>query len=444
VADVEAAVSEFSSERLAGLLAAVERMAGGDLDQRVPLTDRHDELDAIGHAINVLVGELQIVTDGLRRAKEEAEAASLAKTVFLRNVSHEIRTPLTVVLGMSDLIASRSVPPARVEELRKRIVANGRALVTILDELLDLAKVEAERIEFDLQPVRIAQVAAEVIATFETVAGRKGLALVVATAGAEDAHVLADERRLRQILMNVIGNAIKFTDRGEVSVRITCAGDSRQVYVDIADTGIGMTPEQARVLFEPFMQADPTIGMRYGGSGLGLAISKRFTDGMGGSLEVTASQPGVGTTFRLMLPRTVEETAEAAVAAPPEHVDLHALRILVAEDHEDVRATNVALLRRAGAIVSEAANGREVIDAARAANFDAILMDVRMPEVDGIEATRRLRAAGLKLPIIALTADAVAEQRTECLRAGCSGYLAKPLDLVQLVTLLADPLSRAV
>ena len=159
-------MSEFSSERLAGLLEAVGRIAGGDLDKRIPLSDRHDELDAIAHAINVLVGELQIVADGLRRAKEEAEAASMAKTICLRNVGHEIRTPLTVVLGMSDLIASQNFPKERVEQLRERIVANGRALVTILDDLLDLAKVEASRIDYTLEPVEVAALAEEVIATF--------------------------------------------------------------------------------------------------------------------------------------------------------------------------------------------------------------------------------------------------------------------------------------
>lgn len=433
-------MSAFARERLAALLAALEQIAGGDLDRRIPLSHGHDELDAIGHAINVLVGELQIVTSGLRRAKEEAEAASLAKTVFLRNVSHEIRTPLTVVLGMSDLIASQSLSPTRVEELRQRIFANGRALVTILDDLLDLAKIEAQRIDFDLQPVHVAHIAAEVVASFETNAGRKGIALIVETGTAEHARVIADEKRLRQILMNVIGNAIKFTERGQVSVRIARSADTGQVLIDIADTGIGMTQAQGRVLFEPFMQADPSIATRYGGSGLGLAISQRLTQGMGGTLDVVASEPGVGTTFRLALPATEADAPRPAVTPSTvvrDH-DLRGLRILVVEDHDDVRATTVELVRRAGAIVSEASDGKQAVDAVNGAALDAILMDIRMPKMDGIEATRRLRASGLTMPIIALTADAVPEQRTECMSAGCSGYLAKPLDLAQLVTLLAE------
>jgi signal transduction histidine kinase/ActR/RegA family two-component response regulator len=433
-------MSTFSSERLTRLLDAIGRIAGGNLDERIPLSSAHDELDAIGHAINVLVGELQIVASGLRRAKEDAEAASMAKTIFLRNVSHEIRTPLTVVLGMSDLIASRSVPKARVEELRERIAANGRALVTILDDLLDLAKIESTRINFELEPVQVSHLAGEVVESFEALAARKQVALVFESTGADDAHVLADPKRLRQILMNLIGNAVKFTEHGQIAVRVTESPGTRQVFVDIADTGIGMTPEQAHEVFEPFAQADATIARRYGGSGLGLAISKRFAQGMGGGLDVAATEPGRGTTFRLTLPATATATAAPPITSSTarEVAPLSALRVLVVEDHEDVRATTTELLTRAGAVVSEAVDGQDAIDAVQAGAFDAILMDIRMPRLDGIEATRRLRASGQTMPIIALTADAVPEQQAECLAAGCNGYLAKPLDLDQLVTLLGD------
>lgn len=436
-------MSTFASERLTRLLDSLGRMAGGNLDERIPLSGNHDELDAIGHAINVLVGELQIVAAGLRRAKEDAEAASMAKTVFLRNVSHEIRTPLTVVLGMADLIASKSVPESRVEQLRERIAANGRALVTILDDLLDLAKIEATRIDFDIEPVRVARLAEEVTESFEALAARKQVALAFESTGADEAYVLADPKRLRQILVNLIGNALKFTEHGQVAVRVAESRGTRQVFVDIVDTGIGMTPTQAHDVFEPFAQADATIARRYGGSGLGLAISKRFANGMGGALEVTATEPGHGTTFRLTLPATAvtaaTETAPAVGASTtPGAPRLNALRVLVVEDHEDVRATTVELLTHAGATVSEAVDGLEAIDAVEGSEFDAILMDVRMPRLDGIEATRRLRASGHEMPIIALTADAVPEQRAECLAAGCNGYLAKPLDLDQLVTLLGN------
>src|SRR5690606_20861419 len=193
-------------------------------------------------------------------------------------------TPLTVVLGMSDLISSQNLPKARVEQLRERIFANGRALVTILDDLLDLAKVEAARIDFALEPVHVAQLAAEVVASFETVAARRQITLAFDSSAADDVCAIADDKRLRQVLMNVIGNAVKFTECGQVAVRIARLARTKQVFIDIADTGIGMTPAQASAVFEPFAQADSTIARRYGGSGLGLAISKRLTHGMGGTL----------------------------------------------------------------------------------------------------------------------------------------------------------------
>ncbi len=431
-------MSPRPDSRLTTLFSVLERMAGGDLTQRLPISEQHDELDAICHAVNVLVGELEITTRAMRRAKEQAEAASLAKSVFLRNVSHEIRTPLTVILGLAELIASGLVPPGRLQDLRGRIESNGRALISLLDDLLDLAKVEASRIDFELQPVSLVEVVAEVLASFEPEAAPKSLRLVVESC--EHApRAMADPKRLRQALTNVIGNAVKFTARGQVAVRIGLSADGGQVLVDVADTGIGMTREQSRLLFEPFVQADTSIARRFGGSGLGLSLSKRFAEGMGGALDVLHSEPGVGTTFRLALP--VAPTAAASVdpvpppaGKPPRWgVELRGLRVLVAEDNQEVRATTAELLRSLGATVVEVSDGQEALERAGERSFDAILMDVRMPHLDGLEATRRLRAGGVMAPIVALTAYAVPEQEAECLAAGCSGYLPKPIDLARLV-----------
>jgi signal transduction histidine kinase len=429
---------EISSDRLAHMLATLERMAGGDLDQRIALSERRDELDAVAHAINVLVGELKIVAEGLRRAKEEAEAASQAKTIFLRNFSHEIRTPLTVILGMSELIASQRLPPTRIQHLRQRIETSGTALAGILDDLLDLAKVEAEKIDFDLRAVSALEVIREVVASFETVASRKHVRLFI-----EDENEAAvvpsawtDEKRFRQIITNVIGNAVKFTSEGNIAVRVWKSTDAKSVFVDVTDTGIGMTKEQSRLLFQPFVQADTTIARRFGGSGLGLALSKRFAEGMGGDVEVAESTPGIGTTFRVRLPAAAapgNAEAEDAIPAPDVGSPLRDRRILVVEDNDDLRSMTVEFLTLAGATVGEASGGEEAIERWQAARYDAILMDVRMPQVDGIEATRRLRAMGVGVPIVALTADAVAEQRDECLGAGCTAYLVKPFNIAQLV-----------
>jgi len=406
--------------RLDELLASLERMAGGDLDHRIEISERHDAVDAIAHAVNVLVGELQLVTEGLRRAKEDAEAASAAKTVFLRNASHEIRTPLTVILGLSEMIASRRIPDERVDGYYQRVVTNGRALTRILDDLLDLSKVEAQKIEFDAQPIRVADVTAEILAQFEVQAERKALHLV-----AEDLDrslvVIADAHRLRQILTNLVGNAIKFTEHGSITVRLK--REREAIVLDVADTGIGLSAEQAGALFQPFAQADRSIMQRFGGTGLGLALSQRLAEGMGGSLVLLESREAAGSIFRLSLPAAPAEVAPEVASSSarlPRYTgsELANRKVLVVEDDDDVRATTSAVLREVGATVVEATNGQRAIERWNEAPVDVILMDIRMPVLDGIEATRRLRAAGVTVPIIALTADALADEVTSCLAAG--------------------------
>lgn len=428
-------MSDAFDARLEALLASLERMAGGDLDHRIEISAGHDAVDAIAHAVNVLVGELQLVTDGLRRAKEEAEAASAAKTVFLRNASHEIRTPLTVILGLSELIASRRVPDERVEGYYQRVVTNGRTLTRILDDLLDLSKVEAQRLELELQALEVAQVTAEIVAQFEVQAERKALRLV--TENLDPSLIaIADVHRLRQILTNLVGNAIKFTEQGSITVRL---GRARaMILLDVADTGIGLTTDQAGALFQPFAQADRTIPQRFGGTGLGLALSQRLAEAMGGGLELLESREAAGSTFRLSLPAApADVTPEVATSAArlPRYSgsELEDRTILVVEDNDDVRATTSAILRDVGATVVEATNGQQAIERWNETPVDVILMDVRMPVLDGIEATRRLRAAGVAVPIIALTADALADEVTSCLAAGCTAHLAKPLDVARLV-----------
>lgn len=416
-------------------------MAGGDVEHRAMVSEAHDAVDAIAHGLNVIVGELDYAARNLRRAKEEAEAASRAKTAFLSNVSHEIRTPLSTIMGMSELLASPSITQERREVLRKRIVSNGRALVRLLDDLLDLSKVEADKTEFDMHPVAPLAVAHEVIANLEGEALQKGLSLVVDPTSGDRAIANVDRRRLAQILSNLVVNAIKFTDEGGVVLAVHGRGDV--VYIDVSDTGIGLTDAQVRRLFEPFQQADDSISKRYGGTGLGLALSKRLAEGMGGTLAVLKSDVGLGTTFRLtLLASTTHADAQEADAIDERAWGkLAGMRVLLAEDHQDVRTLTAELLRLAGAEVVEVGDGMQAMTAVANDTFDALLMDIRMPRVDGLEATRRLRASGVRVPIVALTADALSEHKSECLAAGCDAYLPKPLDLDRLIDLLAP--SRA-
>jgi signal transduction histidine kinase/CheY-like chemotaxis protein len=414
------------------LLEIVERMAGGDHALRLPISRAHDHLDAVSHAVNVLVGELSYATDHLRRARDEAEAANRAKSVFLRNVSHEIRTPLSAILGLTRVLMNPALTPDEREHLHERILSNGAMLLSLVDDLLDVSRLDADRLPLDAHPLGIAPIVHDVTADLAAEAASKGLSLAV-EASDGGLSALADARRVRQILFNVIGNAIKFTARGGVRVRI---GAAEQISIDVADTGIGLTVAQAASLFEPFSQADPSIGERFGGSGLGLALSKRLAQAMGGDLLLLESAPGAGATFRLLLPIASALPREALLPAPPdgrEALGLDGWRVLLAEDSEDIRYAMMMLLEREGAHVVSVADGRAAVERALAGPFEVVLMDVRMPDIDGLEATRQARARGCRTPIVAITADAVPGHHQECLAAGCDAYVAKPIDVRHLI-----------
>ena len=436
------------ARRIADLLDALEQMAGGDHARRAPISTAHDELDALAHAVNVLVGELQYASADLRESKERAEEANRAKTLFLRNVSHEIRTPLSAILGMAQLLRAKDLASDRRDDLEGRILANGRQLLGLVDELLDLSKIESGKIDFDLQPVSARTAAADVLAVLEPQANEKGLQLWLDLAPLEQHVVLADPKRLRQILMNVVGNAVKFTERGEIRVRLSEEPPER-LQVDVSDTGIGLSPEQAELLFEPFAQADPSIARRFGGTGLGLALSRRLAREMGGELRVKDGAPGHGTTVRLTLVRGTQAPPRSSprVAAGEVAAELSGLRLLLAEDNEDIRFAMSMLLTSMGAEVLEASDGSEAVAICQREPVGLVLMDVRMPRLDGLEATRELRKQGVRVPIIALTADAVLKHRQECLAAGCSAHVAKPVDFDRLIAVIRElwqaPGSRA-
>jgi signal transduction histidine kinase/CheY-like chemotaxis protein len=424
-------------ERFEPLLSALERMAGGDLDARAPVSAKHDMVDALAHGLNVLVGELQYTATNLRRAMHEAEAANRAKTTFLRNLSHEIRTPLSAILGLAQLLQEPGLDEARRHEIQDRMLRNGQALLGLVEDLLDLSKVEAGRFEFELHPVPLVDLLTDVIHSLEPEARRNEVELSIESIPPLPATIVADPKRLRQILVNIVGNAIKFTRRGQVRARVAAAGD-RTVTVDVIDTGIGIAPSQADALFAPFQQADPSIGRRFGGTGLGLALSKRLAEGMGGDVRLVESRPDHGTTFRIAMPVGAPGAVERPTSARPERGAIVAsARVLVADDNEDTRATLADLLRLGGADVTEAKDGANAVELALARPFDVILMDIRMPVLDGLEATRRLRDAGCSAPIVALTADVVSEQVDECLAAGCNAFVPKPADYGRLLDAIA-------
>jgi PAS domain S-box-containing protein len=396
----------------------------------------------------------------LEKAKEAAESASVAKSQFLANMSHEIRTPMMAILGFAEnLLEPNLSEPERLNAICT-IRRNGEHLLQIINDVLDLSKIEAGRVKLEKISCSPAQIMADVRSLMEARAETKGLTLTTEYDGPLPRSIQSDPTRLRQILINLIGNAIKFTETGGIRLVARMAANEREEPVlefDVIDSGIGMTPEQIDRLFVLFMQADSSTTRRFGGTGLGLAISKRLADMLGGDLTVE-SRPGAGSTFRLTIPAgsakdvaLVEgEDVESERPSPvkPVAADLKlSCRVLLAEDAPDLRRLVSHMLERVGAEVATAENGRTALDAALAAAsagkpYDVILMDMQMPEMDGYEATTHLRRNGYARPIIALTAHAMEGDRQKCLEAGCDDYATKPINRHRLIQTIQDVLER--
>ena len=408
---------------------------------------------------------LQSSNQALEEFNQMAESAVRAKSAFLANMSHEIRTPMTAILGFADVLLEEAetedAPNERVEALHT-IQRNGQYLLELINDILDLSKVESGKLDVEHVACRPIEVVHEVLRLMQVRADSKGLRLGAQSAGPLPETVYTDPLRLRQILINLVGNAIKFTEVGEVRLVtrfVQRCGRSPCVQFDVIDTGIGMNQEQMARLFSPFCQAETSTSRKYGGTGLGLAISRRLCQLLGGDLSVSSS-PGVGSTFSVTVDAGAMEDlrlcdapfqppvalGEPTADAAPDTQSLQG-RILLAEDGPDNQRLIAFLLRKAGAEVVVAENGDEACQKALAASaagqpYDLILMDMQMPVMDGYEATRRLRAAGLQGPIMALTASAMQGDEEACRMAGCNSYVAKPIDRPRLLAAIVAQLQR--
>ncbi len=396
--------------------------------------------------------------EGAREAAEAAEAANRAKSEFLANMSHEIRTPMTAIMGFADVLLEQGnleqAPPERTESLQI-IKRNGEYLLGLINDILDLSKIEAGRMSLDRTRCSPGQLLAEVISLLRVRAEAKSLSLELEYLGPLPETIETDATRFRQILINVVGNAIKFTEVGGVRllVRLVDAGGRPMLQADVVDTGVGIPPDAVGQLFELFSQVDASARRQFGGTGLGLAISRRLARMLGGDVELIDSRPGLGTRFRVCLPvgslegvPLIEHPAEAVASKVPagpavaavEANRLAGLRILLAEDGADNQRLIAHVLRRAGAAVTVVENGSRAVDAAMTAQeegtpFDVVLMDMQMPVIDGYEATRLLRVAGYTRPVVALTAHAMPADRRKCIDAGCDDYTTKPIDRQRLI-----------
>ena len=384
----------------------------------------------------------------LARLLEEAQAADRAKSSFLANMSHEIRTPMTAILGYLDLLSEGELDRQEGREALKTVRRNSEHLLTIINDILDLSKIESGKFRIERLPCNPRQLASGAAEFMRSNADARQLRLDLQFVEPIPAEVLTDPTRLRQILLNLLGNAIKFTEQGEVRL-VTGWRDgpaaNGHLYFEVHDTGIGMTDEQLGRLFQPFQQSDDSMARRFGGTGLGLAICQRLVKLLGGEISVT-SRPGAGTKFVFTI-AAEKSTASLAGPSPAEDAvgrcSLQGLRILFAEDGPDNQRLISFLLRRSGAEVVIVADGQTACDEAWAAwrgsePFDVILMDMQMPVLDGYEAARRLRNSGYPLPIVALTAHAMVEDRQICLDAGCNGFATKPIEFPKLVAAILD------
>ncbi|MEQ9460905.1 MAG: PAS domain S-box protein [Phycisphaeraceae bacterium] len=420
-----------------------------------PMRDADGKIDGFC-AVRTDITHMKQVQDEIEKARQAAEVANHSKSEFLANMSHEIRTPLTAILGYADLLEEPARTENDLERQQQTIVTIRRAgahLLAVINDILDLSKIEAGKLNLEQIDTHLPRILLDIESLMRSRAEGKGVRLTTRLNTPIPNTIHTDPTRLRQILMNLVGNAAKFTEAGAIEVHVAYNrnNDRPTLRIEIQDTGPGMTPDEASLLFKPFSQADTSVSRRHGGTGLGLTISRRLASLMGGKIWLDWTEPGQGSRFIIELP--AQPSADAATVDSlqfrrhtesdqqnNEHKPIQLTgRILLAEDGIDNQRLISFHLSKAGAEVVVVDNGRIALDAFQQAideqqPFDLIVSDMQMPEMDGYALARRIRETGSTIPIIALTAHAMAEDRQKCLEAGCDDYASKPIDRTALLT----------
>ena len=382
----------------------------------------------------------------LERLRIEADAANIAKSQFLANMSHEIRTPLAAVLGFADLVAKDDLTDQERVECLSSISRNGDLLLRLIDDILDLSKIEANRLELEKTPYCLKEILSDVESTLSFKAADKDVSLSF-NIPQENTNYLLDPLRVKQVLLNIVGNAIKFTPKGRVTVEVQLKriDDKRDLmHVLVKDEGVGMNEAQVHRLFQPFGQADASTKRKFGGTGLGLVISRQIALAMQGDIRLVSSLPSVGSVFEITIPldrltnQDVQSSAkkQKSLQAIDVKLDLSKKRILAVDDSKDNLVLLEMFLRSTGVSLTFAGNGQQAVEEVQKNKYDMILMDIQMPNMDGREATQIIRRYGYQSPIVALTAHATRLEHEKCLDSGCDDVMVKPVAKSNLIALL--------
>lgn len=406
--------------------------------------------------VTKLQKQKQILADqaaDIEESHDAALAASQAKTSFLANMSHEIRTPLTSIIGFAESCLDANQSMSERYDATSTIIRSGNHLLHIINEILDISKIEAGKLDIEIRPVKLSELLHEVNMFVKVLAQEKGLTFGINHSFPLPKIIHTDQLRLKQILLNLCSNAIKFTEKGHVFLNVSYLPQSEQLKLEVVDTGIGMTTDQMEKIFAPFQQADSSITREYGGTGLGLTLSKQLTEILEGELTVE-STPGKGSHFITLFKLNEIDTNEldyeddyqAVFQEPvpvPQTTPSVSGKLLIAEDNPDIQALVKMLINKIGADMTLVENGKKAVEKALTEDFDLIFLDIQMPVMDGFEALKQLRENNYKKPVFAMTANTMKKDQNKCFAAGFDGFISKPIDKNDLYSVIIDYLKAA-